>query len=55
MPADRCRIADHDRPAHRAHLRIERGLEAHLRPDAGGISGRDRDARQSLVGLAHIR
>ncbi len=38
-------IADQDRPAGRPHGRIERGLEADLRPDAGGVAGRDGDDR----------
>ena len=46
------RIADHDRAAGLAHGRIERGLEADLRPDAGRVAGRDAifDLAQACAG-----
>ena len=40
-----CRVADQDRTAGRPHRRVERGLQADLRADAGGVAGRDRDER----------
>ena len=39
---DRRAAADHHRVAERAHLRVERRLQRHLRPDAAGIADRDR-------------
>ena len=39
------RIADQDRTAGRPHRRVERGLQADLRPDARGVAGRDRNDR----------
>ncbi len=43
MPCKKPRIADDHRMAGGAHRRIERSLQADLRPDAGRIAGRDRD------------
>src|SRR5262245_2939890 len=48
---DHARIADHDRMAHLANRRVERGLEADLRPDTGGVAGSDGDFRL----IAHAR
>ena len=42
-------IADQDRIAGRAHGGIERGLQADLRPDAGGIAGGDGDPGLVLI------
>src|SRR5712691_3990964 len=42
---DHAAITDHDRIAGLAHRRIERGLEADLRSDAGRVARRDGDDR----------
>jgi hypothetical protein len=47
---DRRRIAHQQRPADFLHGGVESGLEAHLRPDAGRVSGGDGDARQCVGG-----